>query len=75
MPRYANVGGKSGVDWYDVSPSAITVTFGDGAVYRYDHTRPGRAAVDRMKVLAAAGRGLNGYINRVVRDRYARRLA
>ena len=74
MPGYENVGGSSGVRWYDVTPTAIVVTFGDGHVYRYDHARPGPAVVDQMKRLAAAGRGLNGYINRAVRGRYAARL-
>ena len=74
MPRYANLDGRSGVEWYDVLPDAIIVQFGDGAAYRYDRARPGPAAVDRMKALAASGRGLNGYISRQIRGRYAERL-
>ena len=74
MPEYANLDGHSGVRWYDVSPGAIVVTFDDGHVYRYDATDPGPAAVDRMKALAASGRGLNRYISRTVRRRYAAKL-
>ena len=75
MPHYPNLNGTSGVRWYDASADAIVITFDDDAVYRYDATNPGPAMVDRMKVLAAAGRGLNGYISRTVRDRYAAKLA
>ena len=75
MPEYANLTAKSGVRWYDESADAITVTFDDGRVYRYDASNPGLAVVDRMRVLAASGRGLNGYISRTVRDRYAARPA
>ena len=75
MPEYANLNGRSGIRWYDESPDAIVITFDDGHVYRYDASEPGPGVVDRMKHLAASGRGLNGYISRAVRQRYAARLA
>ncbi len=74
MPAYPDLDGRSGVRWYDVTADQIIVTFADGHAYRYDHARPGPAAVDRMKLLAAAGRGLNGYISRAVRSNYAAKL-
>jgi len=39
-----------------------------------DETKPGAQHVARMKQLAEEGRGLATYINRYVRDNYARKL-
>ncbi len=74
MPAYQNYGGKSGVRWYEMFPCSIAVTFADVAVYLYDQDAPGAAVVDRMKLLADLGSGLNSYINRQVGTRYARKI-
>jgi len=74
MPRYRNLDGHSGVLRYETTPESITLTFVDGDRYEYTHVRPGRPAVERMKVLAESGRGLSTYVARHVRDRYARKL-
>ena len=71
MERYRNSGGDSGVVAYDASPTSISVQFGDGHVYDYTHDRTGRDNVERMKQLAAAGHGLNSFINTHVKFRYA----
>ena len=71
MIRYENQGGSSGIVGYQTGPDRIAVMFRDGWGYLYDYASAGRGAVERMKSLAAAGRGLNGYINRAVRNRYA----
>lgn len=47
--------------------------FKGGAHYLYDHAATGADLVRRMKELAAAGRGLNGYINKTVRKKFARK--
>lgn len=75
MKRYANASGHSGVTAYEIRPDAITVAFRDGGVYRYTYASAGRDNVERMKLLAAAGRGLSTFITRSVRDRYAEQLA
>ena len=75
MKRYANASGHSGVTAYEMTQDGITVKFRDGHVYRYTHASAGRDNVERMKQLAAAGRGLSTFINRNMRDRHADKLA
>ena len=74
MKRYANASGHSGVSAYAVTPDSIIVRFADGRLYEYNDERPGRAAVIRMKFLAARGRGLSTFISRNVRENFARKL-
>ncbi len=74
MQRYANRSGNSGVVAFETGPRGIAVQFVDGSIYVYDVDRPGRAAVAEMTRLAHAGQGLAGYINREVRERYAKQL-
>lgn len=75
MKRYANASGHSGVLAYETRSDAITVKFRDGCVYRYTYASAGRDNIERMKQLAAAGRGLSTFIIRQVQDRYAEQLA
>lgn len=74
MERYRNRGGDSGIVAYEIGPDSITVMFSDGAVYLYTYQSAGSANIERMKRLAIAGEGLNSFINRRVRKRYARKL-
>jgi hypothetical protein len=64
LERYKNFGGDSNVIAYETSATSITVEFGSGreTVYLYNEIRPGIIHVNQMKILAAAGRGLNSYI-------------
>ena len=73
MERYANRGGDSGVVAYDIDAGQIVVEFGDGWRYLYTEESAGGANVARMQALARAGEGLGGFINRHVRDDYARK--
>lgn len=73
MERYLNLNGDSGVTHYDTGAASIRVQFLDSTIYVYDHLRPGKQHVDRMKALAISGRGLGTYINQCVRKAYARR--
>lgn len=70
MTAYRNRNGDSGVVAYALLEDALVVRFNDGATYLYGPSRPGRHHVGRMKSLAMAGRGLNTYINRYVREKY-----
>ena len=74
MQKYQNLSGASNVDSFEMSDNAILVMFKDGSVYLYNTGSPGQYAVDEMKRLAIAGRGLNSYISRVVKKRYASKL-
>lgn len=74
MQRYANRSGDSGVVGYELGPDWILVRFAEGSVYRYDARHPGADVVAEMRRLAMAGRGLSGYISRVVQKDFARKL-
>jgi hypothetical protein len=75
MKRYAGLAGGTGIIGYEPEPEAITIQFKNRETYVYDYQRPGRAKVERMKQLAAEGRGLTTFINRYVRKSYARKLS
>jgi hypothetical protein len=74
MQVYRNRSGESGVVAYELRHDGIVVVFRNGMTYLYDYRSTGRAHVDRMKRLAASGRGLSTYISRRVGARYAARL-
>lgn len=71
MERYGNLNGDSGVTRFEIGPQDIKVEFRDGSVYLYNEQRPGMRNVEEMVRLARAGRGLNSYINQVVKKNYA----
>lgn len=71
MQRYGNKSGRSGVAAYRIAATCISVRFSDGAIYDYSFASAGRENVERMKVLARAGRGLCTFISQNVHDRYA----
>lgn len=74
MTPYKNRGGNSGIDSYETGADSITVQFKDGAVYLYTAQSAGAANIEEMKSLAVAGHGLNSFISRNVRKRYAHKL-
>lgn len=74
MQRYQDWDNDSGVVAYEISEDSITVEFRDGSRYLYTYAVPGRSDVERMKVLAQRGDGLNAHINESVGKRYARKL-
>lgn len=71
MTPYKNLGGDSGVTFYETYSDSIVVKFRDNSTYTYTHSSAGREAVEHMKILAATGRGLNAFINRWVKKAYA----
>ncbi|MBI5204699.1 MAG: hypothetical protein HZA11_07270 [Nitrospirae bacterium] len=74
MERYKNLGGSSGVAAYEVGDDSIKVQFDDGSLYLYNYQSAGSNDIEQMKRLAIAGRGLNSFISRVVKKRYASKL-
>lgn len=68
MQRYANRSGDSGITAYEAGPDYILVQFRSGTSYRYSYARAGQVHVEQMKILAASGRGLSGYISKYVHD-------
>lgn len=75
MTQYRNLSGGSNVVSYETTEDSIHVVFGSGTNrnYLYNHSRPGKQMVDRMKALAAQGFGLNSYISTTVRQSYAKK--
>ena len=74
MQRYKNISGNSGVIAYQTGRDSITIEFEDGAIYRYTCKSAGRANIEQMKALAAAGKGLSTFVVRHVRKAYAAKL-
>ena len=74
MERYKNISGDSGVYCYEIGDDSITVQFNDGSVYLYDYQSAGSGNIERMKSLAIFGQGLNSFIMRVVKKKYASKL-
>jgi hypothetical protein len=73
MERYRDIDGDSGVAEYEQGTDYIRVKFKDGSVYLYTYASAGSNNIEEMKRLAAAGDGLNAFINKNVRKRYARK--
>jgi hypothetical protein len=72
MPTYKNLGGSSGITFYEIGDDFIEVTLKDNSIYLYNYNRPGKLHVDKMKALAKAGSGLNSYIGLYVKKNYAK---
>ena len=74
MERYNNLGGDSGIVAYEIGGDSIKVEFRDGSIYLYNYQSTGSSDVEHMKDLAIAGQGLNSFISKIVRKRYASKL-
>ena len=74
MERYKNLSGSSDVTVFEVGESSITVGFQEGSRYLYTDASAGHENIARMQQLARRGAGLATFINRIVRERYERRL-
>lgn len=73
MDKYRNLNGDLGVHSYEIDDTSITIQFRDTAIYTYTYISAGPSHVERMKMLAQVGKGLNSYINKYVRNKYASR--
>ena len=71
MEQYKNLGRDSGVSFYEINSESITVQFSTGKIYLYTYQSAGSHNIEEMKLLAQNGEGLNSFINRVVRKKYA----
>lgn len=74
MIRYKNLEGHSGVTGYEINDNGIRVEFNHDAVYEYTYASAGKRVIERMKRLAAAGKGLSTYISRTVKEKFERKL-
>ena len=73
MKRYIN--GESGILAYECGSDFIRIQFTDGSIYLYTYESAGVFCVEKMKKLAQRGKGLNTFINRMVRGNYSERLS
>lgn len=73
MQVYRDINGDSGVSSYEIGEDSIRVQFSSGSIYLYTDASAGAQHIANMKALAARGDGLNAYINKHVRKRYARK--
>jgi len=69
MKRYKNLSGDSGVHAHEFDDGSITVEFQEGT-----DASAARENVRTLQQLAQRGAGRTTFINRVVRERYAKRL-
>ena len=72
MKTYKNLSGDSGVVAYEIGKTFIRVKFaGESGIYTYDHKRPGKDPVEKMKALALKGKGLSTFISQHVGTNYS----
>lgn len=74
MNTYMNLGGNSGIVAYGITETYIDIEFESGDTYRYSEASVGYENFAIMKALAIAGAGLNAFINKYVRFKYANRF-
>lgn len=74
MERYGDYNGTSGIKGYEIFEDRIDIEFANGGIYTYLKANIGEVKFSAMKALADAGRGLNAFINKYVRN-YGRRAA
>lgn len=73
MERYQDIDGDSGVVGYETGPDFIRVQFKDASIYTYTYASARTQNIEQMKQLAAAGDGLNAFINKYVKKKYAQK--
>jgi hypothetical protein len=73
MEHYMDIDGDSGVSGYEIGVDFIRVQFSTGSIYLYTYDSAGQDKIDRIKVLARMGDGLNSFINTSARKLYARK--
>ena len=75
MTRYKNLGGNSNVISYEIGIDYIKVQFSSGSPYEYSYRSAGASNVERAKILAQNGCGLNSFIMTNMRKLYERKTA
>lgn len=75
MIKYDNKGGDSGILGYEVQEKSIIVYFPRGSKYLYTYDSAGADNIEKMKLLAINGEGLNSFINKYVRQSFETKLS
>lgn len=71
MQKYKNLDGDSGVEEFETGSDRITVKFKGGAEYTYTNQSAGAENVRQAVALAEGGEGLNAFIMKNMRTKYA----
>lgn len=74
MTPYQNLEGNSGVTAYEIKTNSIAVEFNHDAVYLYTYKSAGKKVIEKMKLLAKAGRGLSTLISQEVKEDYEKKV-
>ena len=74
MTRYSNKGGDSGISAYEILDDGIIVQFSTGSTYLYTYASAGSVKIEKMKVLAIRGEGLNSFIMTNAKTSYQSKL-
>lgn len=74
MIQYKNIEGSSGVTAYEAGDDHIKVEFNNSAIYLYTYASAGKRSIEKMKKLAADGKGLSTYISQAVKEKYEKQL-
>lgn len=71
MERYLDLDDDSGVVGYEIGDTFIRIKFsGTAKIYTYSYRKAGEFHVEKMKVLAKSGNGLNSYIMKYAKKLY-----
>ena len=71
MERYLDLDDDSGVVGYEIGDTFIRVKFsGTAKIYTYSYRKAGEFHVEKMKVVAKSGNGLNSYIMKYAKKLY-----
>lgn len=72
MDFYKNLNGTSVISRYQIASTSVLVEFKGGKVYEYSYESAGSANIEKMKILALAGSGLNSFIMHNVKLLYVK---
>lgn len=69
--KYKDIDDDSNVSMYEIGSDYISIIFNSAQrIYTYTYRSAGVHHVERMKVLAKTGDGLNAYVNKYCRNLY-----
>ncbi len=72
--KYQNLSGNSTVASYKIVKDSVTIDFTSHEKYIYSNQSAGRLNVKQMKDLAIAGKGLGTFIDKNLKEGYARKI-
>ena len=72
--RYKNLSKDSTVARYEIRKDMVTIRFVDDSVYVYTNQSATPGSIEKMKTLAAAGKGLGTFIGANLKDRFLRKI-